>query len=496
MSIKGLFYNLNPLYGNRKTLLSLALASTMAMPFHAIAQDNTWWFEVELIVFKRTIDPSSVDEQFTGNFEAAKTRRQFDLLTPYLQPDLTLINEGLPQCFAGNEDELVIELPADVFFIYPQLMDPEVDLDSLSQDNSWMSPILETSFENLGETTQANYIVGSFEQSAPPTDEQSSIDELERAFSFEQQEVVNLQESAAEDLDDQLSPLMEFAPLQEVRFTDSLACVFEQERFALQSPLDEQPEATLITEVPAKVDGTEWLYSASPYLLPRKTLQLTTLARDIARQRGVDELLHLGWRQNVLFGQNKAPSMRLFAGQNFAELYDAEGQLIIEKSHDGVAEGEPLADAEGSSDLLSQIRQALADENFIAPEADTSDAINASPIEKTTELWELDGYFKVFLRYIKSTPYLHIESELDYRAPVFSDLNNTDSLVLSGGAEQVAVQPDQLKSFKFKQLRRVISKQIHYFDHPLFGMVVQIRRHHKPSEPESDEPDLAYLSNQ
>ena len=44
-------------------------------------------------------------------------------------------------------------------------------------------------------------------------------------------------------------------------------------------------------------------------------------------------------------------------------------------------------------------------------------------------------------------------------------------------------QPNFLQRANFNQLRRVISQQVHYFDHPLFGMVVRINRYRWPEVP-------------
>jgi hypothetical protein len=47
-------------------------------------------------------------------------------------------------------------------------------------------------------------------------------------------------------------------------------------------------------------------------------------------------------------------------------------------------------------------------------------------------------------------------------------------------------EPNFLQSVNFNQLRRVISKQVHYFDHPLFGMIVRLNRYRWPEEEEED----------
>ena len=65
---------------------------------------------------------------------------------------------------------------------------------------------------------------------------------------------------------------------------------------------------------------------------------------------------------------------------------------------------------------------------------------------------------------------IHIDSKLFYRQPIPVDANASAD-----------TQPEyELVAVPFHQMRRVISKQLHYFDHPLFGMVVKIRRFKTP----------------
>jgi hypothetical protein len=83
-----------------------------------------------------------------------------------------------------------------------------------------------------------------------------------------------------------------------------------------------------------------------------------------------------------------------------------------------------------------------------------------------TPLWQLDGEFKVFLQYIGGVPYLHIDNDLRFKRP--TQYNQYG-------------EPTAFDNIEMKQLRRVISQQIHYFDHPLFGVIVQIRRYQRPT---------------
>ncbi|PKG81721.1 hypothetical protein CXF85_17260 [Colwellia sp. 75C3] len=91
-------------------------------------------------------------------------------------------------------------------------------------------------------------------------------------------------------------------------------------------------------------------------------------------------------------------------------------------------------------------------------------------ITEPTQPWSVDGLFKVHL---KRNNYLYIESELnivDSSPKLSNKANNTAS---------------QNKVISFKQDRRVITGEIHYFDHPHIGMIVQIRRF-DPTKPANE----------
>jgi len=55
------------------------------------------WFEVEMIIFKRT-DNVKLREQFSQNIKSLTDVRQWDLVRDLLQPDLSYYLSGLPEC--------------------------------------------------------------------------------------------------------------------------------------------------------------------------------------------------------------------------------------------------------------------------------------------------------------------------------------------------------------------------------------------------------------
>ncbi len=89
------------------SLLTPALTAFCLLTTHnALATDNTdvsavkeeRWFEIEVILFKQVSKNAENTEQFSASDLTAKKRRAFDLLTPYLQPDIASLKQLLPSC--------------------------------------------------------------------------------------------------------------------------------------------------------------------------------------------------------------------------------------------------------------------------------------------------------------------------------------------------------------------------------------------------------------
>ncbi len=90
-----------------------------------------------------------------------------------------------------------------------------------------------------------------------------------------------------------------------------------------------------------------------------------------------------------------------------------------------------------------------------------------------TDVWEFDGLMHIYL----VGNYLHINGEFNLREEVRVPLQAT-SLEAQADAALRAEESTAsfLRGYYFNQLRRVISHEKHYFDHPEFGVIVEIRR--------------------
>lgn len=215
-------------------------------------------------------------------------------------------------------------------------------------------------------------------------------------------------------------------------------------------------------QVGVVVEGLEWEIPPKTHLLPSSAFALSDISQRIRSTRGLTRLLHVTWRQPVLFGRDNAIPVRVFGGRNYAP----KDAVLTEPLSDTPTE-ETAQEVTSAYESLAERLQHPTPVPFSAlqdihqrqqNEADVSES-EKSLTTQNSDIWQLDGHLRVYLRYINKVPYLHVEPALQYRQ---QDATAT------------------LQVYTLEETRRVISKQLHYFDHPLFGMVMQIRRFQFP----------------
>ena len=162
------------------------------------------------------------------------------------------------------------------------------------------------------------------------------------------------------------------------------------------------------------LDDSAVSYGFIPY--PSEALTLTNQANALNKSGRYRVLKHLAWLQPGLAREEAIP-VRIHAGKNY--------------------------------------RNEFRERSFA--QADFSDR----KFPKNHPVNELDGTIKVVLG-----RYLHVYTDLAYRRP-FS---------LSSIAGESALGRDRvLADFAIKTHRKMRSKQLHYIDHPLLGILVEIR---------------------
>lgn len=227
--------------------------------------------------------------------------------------------------------------------------------------------------------------------------------------------------------------------------------------------------------------GGNMLASQGPFILPSSAHSLNSLRQRLESQSGKATLLHTTWRQPV-FSRNQGRKIRLFGGENFSRDFDYLGfardhylsplePLIDDHQIQRAEQHSPLPRIEA---LLGVIE--AGGEPFRRPDTQAlalPDKPQQYPPNLPIETWEFDGLMHIYL----VGNYLHIDGEFNLREEIEVPLqaSSLDAQADAALRQEEAVAPF-LKAYYYNQLRRVISHETHYFDHPRFGVVVQIRR--------------------
>lgn len=184
-------------------------------------------------------------------------------------------------------------------------------------------------------------------------------------------------------------------------------------------------------------------------MLPYSEYHLTEQKESLQKHAGFKVLLHTAWRQGDE-GKASAPVFHIQGGKNYSSKFNADGSEKVEITDNVPADS-------------------ISEETIDAP------------------LYELDGKLQIYVQH-----YLYAETTLDLKAPsvreitlqdqtieLDSPVSDAESTVQIGNLTEVSptieVQ-EFLKSYRMDQKRRMRSTETHYLDHPLLGIVVQVRR--------------------
>ena len=462
----------------------LALSCLTANPVQANDEDK-WWFDIEVVLFARDTAVSDLAERFERQQVLSTPKTDWDLLTRYYQPDISMVFNSLPVCGAPTSP-LWAEVPSqeDIlrdYYIEPEPVEPALDEQPGSVANEDMSLS-----EQSDALTNDNSEFASTDLSLEAEDSTLSpqTPDADRAFIEPEPDIIPPEPAAIAAYwlsfnlnEEQLTPVsVKRRPLH---------CVVSNKP-VLNTHTWQWQQADLYVpprqQTPLLIHGANFKRANGPHLLSANQLTQDDIYTSIRWRKGIDRLAHFSWRQQVKFGQDKAETLRLFAGQNFAQQFTQNGDLRPQKmaSADASASAQNAELAETVDTFFAELNQRLSNPQPIsfagmtAPPEANDDGNTRSDVVRLSPIWELDGFIQVYLKYINRVPYLHINSELFYRQPV-----------LSANTLPGAPPAYELVSIPFSQQRRVISTQLHYFDHPLFGMLVQIRRYDRPAAPQT-----------
>jgi len=206
-----------------------------------------------------------------------------------------------------------------------------------------------------------------------------------------------------------------------------------------------QPKISL--ERVGSFQDTQYRASKEVKMLPYSEYKLTPQKDKLKQHAGFEVLMHTAWRQGDQ-GKSSAPVFHIQAGKDFSKQFNA----------DGSEKGAVTASADG-----------FQEETIDKP------------------LYELDGKLQIYVQH-----YLYAETTLDLKAPSVREVKLQEQQIeldfpVSGAESNVQVGnlteisptvevEEFLKSYRMEQKRRMRSTETHYLDHPLLGMVIQVRR--------------------
>ena len=554
----------------------------------ANANDN-WWFDVEVIAFKRNVALTELEEQFSLADNLSAPRAQADIISDIISPDISYLKQGLAVCGADTS----VKWPSNGL-----LSVPTKDVDFLSLPKGISAQYSDMPSSSYSEEAGYGYnersgLTANEPPSTPDVASQAqgetiNGDEYGATYSstdsnysdslgYPYEEVITDDATPAPDAATIASywtsffgvrdsspvtvPVFKYCeetkPWLSAEVTNALNVVVPSDNelisgvstsesksksSALQPVIVwkvNQPDNRLPApaSLPIIIEGHDWPAASKAHLLTSNQQALSSISRQIRSNRELERLFHATWRQPVMFGKNKAFNVRLYGGQNYAQQFDMNGDMREQKLANS-SDNEPnnsatefgydstaaLSDYDSNytsgtdknslsdvstafeadkiaaqdtdqfiavSDIFADLNRRLSNPQAIEygafkaldtpmiVEQGEDDAIDAS---LRTPIWEIDGTIKVFLKYINRVPYLHVDSEMFYRQPVpLSYFSSEDDSTGNAAKPRQATSTEyKLVSVPLAEQRRVISTQLHYFDHPLFGFVVQIRRYNRP----------------
>ena len=554
----------------------------------ANANDN-WWFDVEVIAFKRNVALTELEEQFSLADNLSAPRAQADIISDIISPDISYLKQGLAVCGADTS----VKWPSNGLLSVPA---KDVDFLSLSKDNSSQygdmspnsysedagygynetsgltanepSPTPDVASQAQSETingdeygatyssTDSDYSdsldysnEGLITDDATPAPDAATIASYWTSF-FGVKDTspitvpaIKYCEEAKPWLNAEVTTALNVVAPSNVELNSGVSTSESKSRSSALQPVIvwkvNQPDNRLPApaSLPIIIEGHDWPAASKAHLLTSNQQALSSISRQIRSNRELERLFHATWRQPVMFGKNKAFNVRLYGGQNYAQQFDMNGDMREQKLANS-SDNEPnnsatefgydstaaLSDYDSNytsgtdknslsdvstafeadkiaaqdtdqfiavSDIFADLNRRLSNPQAIEygafkaldtpmiVEQGEDDAIDAS---LRTPIWEIDGTIKVFLKYINRVPYLHVDSEMFYRQPVpLSYFSSEDDSTGNAAKPRQATSTEyKLVSVPLAEQRRVISTQLHYFDHPLFGFVVQIRRYNRP----------------
>ncbi len=480
---------------------SFALLSLVLLPHSSYAAFKTYentWFEIEVILFKQLGDKTQLQEVFPDTSTLPEQENIIDILSPYLAPTLEEVQAALPQCKQFPQYPVVPEdesIPDTTLTTNTDNID---NIEAITTETTQLATTISTDANDLNTASEFinETLIETLNETGTPKQDRYNVN---HTFI---------------DLNGPL--LLTTYEIQEPVFD----AFYSPETFCEVSRFSS----------PELITGEEDLTTEIPYIINEESLKLHDIMQQLKRSRSFKPLLHTGWRQITRLKSEAIP-LKISAGDNLMASYltamaDYNAALekqtleqLIENNTEAPTTDTPIVDINGenstvvdnqpiemanrdtqiqidtvnneqalmvklaeiineaktqSHDLdtvLSELNNNKEDSQYIASPLNLNGEQKLIAPQLPPQSWSIEGFLKVEVE-----RFLHITA----------DFNVINMSIAEQATQQLAnSDPIPLKSIRFEQNKRVRSNEIHYFDHPYMGMIVQIRRHEQATpEPE------------
>lgn len=524
-----------------KQLLLCAIAITLPLSVNAASKKNTdRWFEVEVILFNQLGDKSQLKESFPDHSELPKYRRSTDLLARYLNPDIASLKQLLPHCDSPQYQPDLASQKAKLPALFSEKSLVEISqLSSLSQS---LQPESSATLHKFTNTEDADTTDSFSDDTAMlRTDTLNQQHNIEAPSPFKNDLIAELSDEdhtaiqalvlAAEVEFTQLKFQYTQKPTSEAsaKYSQEVICRIDEKHFAEIKANDASfnYNGFSVDKIPLQIDAIENLASNSTHLLSKGSLKLGDVITDLRYSKNFRPLLHMGWRQ-VARPKKLSVPVKIYAGDNFSADYKKQltqyqadkdqlnsSAIALKRELNTL----PLEDAQAKTLLFAQaVAQAkkariasiveeistVTDNTELLLNSIENDDLSLTIIDKAAQVskekvapippvqdWFLNGFFNIHLKhYLFITADFNILdkslAELATAQLAGSTVTNTQNSASDDASLEKLPSLMHAKAIRFKQNRRVISGEVHYFDHPYIGMIVQIRPYKKPVPEESD----------
>ncbi|MGB0936093.1 MAG: CsiV family protein [Colwellia sp.] len=440
------------------------------------------WFEIEVILFEQLGDKKALNEEFPDNKPLPKYLNQYDLIKEYALPNISVLKRSLPSC----EPEL---------FAQPFTGSFAQQLSGKQFLNSNHYQQLKLDVVNNTPKLDGNLVAKANKAHKESTSTRYPY--------FPEKKLCSIPKS----------------------YFKNILSTKQYQQFKIDELSVEKFSGTVNSFAPPKSDS-------SPYLIAKSSLRLNEVSQKLRSSHSFKPLLHFGWRQ-IGLTKNKSIPLKIIAGENIELAYqkalvESEFQQRLENIANEIKAKQALNEyklrqlneqqssaqtidiASPSKVQLEEVEPGSLPTNIDSDEEnlkqiqiqeiiskfallDTSNVKNiidnlGEPTHNTTNLaessllpndniptpiqpWFLDGFIKIHLDH-----YLYITADMNMMNQSFKasqKVNDKGEFLTEN------------KAINFSQNRRVISGEVHYFDHPYMGMVIQIRRF-DPTKPEDE----------